>query len=151
MKTYPVVSLALLAVGLIAGCDAGPKSGRGFKFPEGNSARGRATFVELKCVTCHRVDGVDGLPAPTATPDKVFTLGGEVVRLRTYGDLVTAVIHPAAGLSEKYLSERGMAVKKSPMEPINETMTVAQMLDIVTFLHPRYKKLAPLYEFGTGP
>lgn len=151
MKTYPVVSFALFTLGLVAGCDASSKSGRGFKFPEGDSARGRAAFVELKCVTCHRVDKVDGLPAPTAAPDKVLTLGGEVVRLRTYGDLVTAIIHPTAGLSEKYMSERGKAVKKSPMEPVNETMTVAQMLDIVTFLHPRYKKLAPLYEFGTGP
>ncbi|MBI4626521.1 MAG: c-type cytochrome [Verrucomicrobia bacterium] len=151
MKTYPVVSFALLAFGLVAGCDSGSKSGRGFKFPEGDAARGRAAFVELKCVKCHRVDGVDGLPAPTESPDKVLTLGGEVVRLRTYGDLVTAVIHPSAGISEKYIAEQRGAVKKSPMEPVNDSMTVAQMLDIVTFLHPRYKKLAPLYEFGTGP
>lgn len=151
MKKYPVASFAVLCLGLVAGCDAGPKSGRGFKFPEGDAARGRAAFIELQCVKCHRVDGVAGLPAPTATPDKVLTLGGEVVRLRTYGDLVTSVIHPSAALSEKYTDEHGGKARKSPMESFNNTMTVAQMLDIVTFLHPRYKKLTPLYEFGTGP
>lgn len=150
MKTYTVATIVLLSAGLLAGCDAGPKSGRGFKFPEGDVARGRAAFIELKCVTCHRVDGVAGLPAPTAAPDKVLTLGGDVVRVRSYGELVTAVIHPSATLSEKYTEVHGGA-RKSPMEAVNDKMTVAQMLDIVTFLHPRYKKLTPLYEFGTGP
>jgi hypothetical protein len=138
MQTNIPLCSALLAVALLSGCDAGPKSGRGFVFPEGDIARGRKAFVELKCHTCHQVQGVADLPAPTVAPDKVVPLGGEVVRLRTYGDLVTAVIHPANALTVRM---PGPEPKKSPMPQVNDAMTVAQMLDIVTFLHAHYRQL----------
>ena len=135
MKTCTLLTFGLLATGLLAGCDSGPKSGKGFVFPVGDAARGRAAFVELKCCNCHTVAGVDGLPAPTVAPEKVLALGGDVVRLRTYGNLVTSVIHPSYELSDKYTGPRGPE----------------QMLDLVTFLHPRYKRLEPLYELSYGP
>jgi L-cysteine S-thiosulfotransferase len=143
MKSPIVLGSALVTLALLAGCDAGPKSGRGFVFPEGDADRGRQAFVELKCHECHRVDRVEGLPAPTVAPDKVVLLGGEVYSLRTYGDLVTAVIHPAqartAGLPGA-----------GDMPPVNGNMTVAQMLDIVTFLHPHYRKLPPIQDNFSG-
>jgi mono/diheme cytochrome c family protein len=143
MKRAYLLSSALLTLAFLAGCDAGPKSGRGFVFPEGDAARGQKAFVDLKCHECHRVDRVDGLPAPTVAPDKVVLLGGEVYALRTYGDLVTAVIHPAqartAGLPGT-----------GDMPQVNGTMTVAQMLDIVTFLHPHYRSLPPLQDNYSG-
>lgn len=154
MKTLLPLSLVLLFLGFAAGCDSGPKSGRGFKFPEGDIARGKAAFVRLDCFTCHRVDGVAGLPAPTVAPDKVVVLGGEVFRLRSYGDLVTAVIHPSSSLSEKFTGPSRLEAAsegKSPMPVMNENMTVAEMLDIVTFLHPHYKELEPLYSSAYYP
>jgi mono/diheme cytochrome c family protein len=138
MKTDTPLLSALLTLALLTGCDFGPKSGRGFVFPEGNIARGQKAFVEMKCYECHRVDGVADLPAPTVAPEKVVKLGGELARLRTYGDLVTAVIHPKHALTVRL---RGPEMKVSPMPVVNDTMTVAQMLDIVTFLHPRYRQL----------
>ena len=146
MKTHPLPLTALLTLALLAGCDSGPKSGRGFVFPEGDIARGKKTFVELKCYECHRVDGVAGLPAPTKAPERVVLLGGEVTLLRTYGELVTSVIHPKYALSEKLLDRASYQDgKESPMRSFNDTMTVTQMLDVVTFLHPRYKKIEPQY------
>jgi sulfur-oxidizing protein SoxX len=146
MKTDIMRLFALVALGLMAGCDAGLKSGRGFVFPEGDVVRGQQAFIELKCYACHRVDGVVSLPAPMASPEKVVILGGKVARLRTYGDLVTSVIHPTYELSEKLLNRASYEEgKESPMRSFNDTMTVTQMLDIVTFLHPRYQKLEPLY------
>lgn len=147
MKPENVLWPALLALALLAGCDLGPKSGRGFVFPEGDVARGQKAFVDLKCYACHSVEGVDGLPAPTVAPDKVVKLGGEVLSLRTYGELVTAVIHPAQALTAGVEAKDG---KDLAMPQVNEAMTVAQMLDIVTFLHPRYRKLQPLYESYAG-
>jgi sulfur-oxidizing protein SoxX len=145
MKTDIMRMFALAALGLLAGCDAGLKSGRGFVFPEGNVARGEKAFIAMKCYVCHRVEGVPSLPAPTASPEKVVILGGKVARLRTYGDLVTAVIHPSYALSEKLTDPSIQDPKDTPMKSFNDTMTVTQMLDIVTFLQPHYQRLEPIY------
>lgn len=150
MKTNTWWLLALVALGLLAGCDVGLKSGRGFVFPEGDAARGRKAFVELKCYACHRVDGVAGLPEPISAPEKVVVLGGEVLQLRTYGKLVTSVIHPSYELSEKFAGRANRKANDSPMPNFNDTMTVGQLLDIVTFLQPQYRKLEPLYESYHG-
>ncbi len=148
MKTDIPLLSSLLTLALLTGCDMGPKSGRGFVFPEGDLARGQKAFVDLKCYECHRVDGVAGLPAPTVAPGKVVLLGGEVPTLRTYGALVTAVIHPSQA---RTAGAPGLSGKDAVMPQFNETMTVAQMLDIVTFLHPRYRKLMPLREYHVLP
>lgn len=147
MKTEIRLWPFLLTLAWLAGCDSGPKSGRGFVFPEGDMARGQKAFVELKCYECHRVDGVADLPPPTAAPGKVVLLGGEVDALRTYGDLVTAVIHPSQALTGGL---PGPAGQVSSMPQANATMTVGQMLDIVTFLQPRYRRLEPLYDRYSG-
>lgn len=147
MKTEIRLWPVLLTLAWLAGCDSGPKSGRGFVFPEGDMARGQKAFVELKCYECHRVDRVADLPPPTAAPGKVVLLGGEVDALRTYGDLVTAVIHPSQALTGGL---PGPAGQVSSMPQANATMTVGQMLDIVTFLQPRYRRLEPLYDRYSG-
>ncbi len=71
MKTIPLFWLALPSLALLAACNPGPKSGRGFVLPEGDAVRGEKAFVELKCYACHRVDGVAGLPAPADLPPYV--------------------------------------------------------------------------------
>ena len=144
MKTDILIIPTLLALGLLAGCDLRVKSGRGFVFPEGDVARGRKAFVDLRCCECHRVDGVPDLPAPTASFEKVVTLGGKGPRLRTYGELVTSIIHPRYALSEK-LPNRSLYREgsESPMKEVNDTMTVTQLLDIVTFLQPQFTGIEP--------
>jgi sulfur-oxidizing protein SoxX len=120
----------------------GPKSGRGFVLPAGNAERGRVAFVELKCHHCHRVDGVDSLPTPEAAPAMVVVLGGKVTQLKSYGELVTSIILPSKsrpGLSDP----GGKAGSDLSMTLVNDTMTVTQLVDLVTFLHPRYKLFEP--------
>jgi hypothetical protein len=79
--------------------------------------------------------------------DKVVLLGGKVLHVRTYGELVTAVIHPNESLTVR---PPGLEGKDSPMPKVNDTMTVTQMLDLVTFLQPRYSQLEPLYQSAYG-
>jgi len=134
----------LLVAGLCAGC-SGQKSVRSFRLPDGDANRGQAAFVSLRCHTCHTVSGVD-LPAPTVPPAEQLMLGGEVARLRTYGDLLTAIIHPKAGISDKIPAPERRKMKESPMPGVNDVMTVQEMIDLVAFLQPRYRVLAPLYE-----
>ena len=144
MSKVLIIALAsLLAVA--AGCSRGAKSTRNFRLPEGDASRGQAAFVALKCHTCHTVSGVQ-LPAPTADPANVLSLGGAVVQMRTYGDLLTAIIHPAYSLSDKLSIPERRKMRASPMTSVNDVMTVTQLVDLVAFLQPRYTPLEPMYE-----
>jgi hypothetical protein len=134
----------------LSGC-SDSRNLRRFHMPAGNVERGQAAFVALKCTTCHTVTGVPALPPPTVTPASQVVLGGDVIRLRTYGDLLTAIVHPNYSLSEKMRWVPGEAVTRpdSAMPVVNDVMTVTQLIDLVTFLQPRYTELRPLYyDFG---
>lgn len=144
MKTTFILATAALGL-LAAGCQKNLQSTRSFHLPAGDASSGKAAFVALNCVGCHTVDGVD-LPKPTATPDKILTLGGKVVRLRTYGDLLTSIVHPDYSLSEAIPVQQRKKMGKSPMPGVNDVMTVQQLVDLVAFLQPRYTQLEPLYE-----
>ncbi len=112
--------------------------------PAGDAEKGKAAFVQLKCHHCHRVDGVE-LPAPSEKSEIMLTLGGDVNRRRTYGDLVTSIIHPTKAISDKLPVRQIKSPEQSPMPKVNHEMTVAQLVDIVTFLEPTYRQLVPLY------
>lgn len=131
----------LVILSALCGCDTNPKSGRGFHLPDGNVEKGKQAFLELKCTTCHRVEGVN-LPPPVMFN---LTLGGRTSRVRTYGELVTAIINPSHIVSKKYKSafENGVA---SPMPRFNHEMTVEQLIDLVAFLQSRYVVEIPEYK-----
>ena len=137
MKALFALALAGL---LAAGCGRNLQSARSLRLPQGNADNGKAAFVALKCVRCHTVAGVE-LPKPTESADKIVALGGEVERLRTIGDLLTSIVHPSAGISEKMPRPVGTTITKSPMPVVNDTMTVTQMIDLVTFLQPRHTSI----------
>lgn len=145
MKTYPLLTTAGLSLVFLigTGCAPSQKSTRGFVFPEGSIAQGKSTFVELKCYECHKVNGIGGLPQSEIPADKVIVLGGDVQTTKTYGDLITAIIHPEESVTAiaagRTPADEGMPVYRNEM-------TVQQMLDLVTFLSPQYVKLEPLYQ-----
>jgi hypothetical protein len=85
MKPWFTLLAAAVLAAVLAGCDSGPKSGRGFHLPEGDIEKGKAAFLALKCHTCHRVNGVD-LPSPVSSAPTNIVLGGEVSYIRTYGE-----------------------------------------------------------------
>ena len=148
MKTDKRLISAALGLVLLAGsgCDRGPKSGQGFVFPEGNITRGQIAFKALDCYQCHTVKDVAGLPQPTIEANKVIRLGGPVAAVKTYGDLVTAIIHPALEITAQ---APGRTSADEGMPTVNAEMSVQQMIDIVTFLQPQYTRLMPIYShFG---
>jgi len=99
MRFYGLLMTACLLM-LVAGC-SGPKSARGFSLPDGDPTRGQATFVELHCHACHTVSGVDS-PELEPKPERPIALGGEVARLKTYGELVTSIINPSHRIAKGY-------------------------------------------------
>ena len=137
MKSLLLVA-GVLMLSLLPGCDTGPKSSRGFRLPDGNTKKGQQAFLDLKCNTCHKVVDVE-LPPPTAFN---LTLGGETIRVKTYGELVTSIINPSHVISEDYKAQLTDA-KLSPMPEFNHQMTVEQVIDLVAFLQPHYKLAEP--------
>lgn len=111
---------------------------KGFVLPEGDTQKGKEAFIGLNCHTCHTVAG-EVLP-DVQRAIKAPHLGGEVYRVKSYGELVTSVINPKHVISKDW---EGTA---SPMPVVNDRMTVQQMIDIVAFLNAQYVKLEPEYE-----
>jgi hypothetical protein len=121
-----------------AGCGTGPTSGVGFRLPKGDPEKGKAAFLELKCHTCHSVSE-EGLPKPDSPGQFNVVLGGEFLRVRTYGELVTSIINPTHIVSLEHKKKLEAGGTLSPMPEFNQVMTVAQMIDLVAFLQPHYK------------
>ena len=136
MRFYGLLTTACLLM-LAAGC-SGVKSARGFSLPEGDPTRGQAAFVELRCHACHTVSGVD-LPELDPKPERPIALGGEVARLKTYGELVTSIINPSHRIAKGYPTEAVEIEGQSKMTNYNEILKVSQLIDLVAFLEAHYK------------
>ena len=137
MKSWQtLVAVALLT--LIAGCDAGPKSARGFTLPDGDVEAGKAAFLGFRCYDCHTIKGVD-LPVAEQPGQVLVHLGGKVGRIKTYGELVTSIINPSHRLAKGYAEANVAREGKSNMTVYNDVMTVRELTDLVAFLQSHYE------------
>ncbi len=130
-------SLPCALLACLLGCDPPPQSGKGFTLPEGDVERGKEAFVALLCHSCHDVSGVE-LPEIELESDTEVTLGGEVTRIRTYGELVTSIINPSHKLASGYKPEDIATDGQSKMANYNDAMRVQELIDLVAFLQSRY-------------
>lgn len=142
IKLFISLSFASSITLSLMGCNPQAK---GFALPPGDAEAGKATFVELGCNGCHSIKGrIERLPI-TTDADIHVVLGGEVTRVKTYGDLVTSIINPSHKLSRgndsRTLTEDG----DSLMPTYNSKMTVEQMLNLTTMLQQSYKVWVPNY------
>jgi hypothetical protein len=136
-----IALLLLLSAAACGGCSR--ESGVGFRLPDGDAERGRAAYVELRCHSCHHIEGV---PIPHAGEGLAdVALGGPTARVKTYGELVTAIINPSHKLSPRYREEQVAANGESLMSYafLNDVMTVQQLIDLVAFLQGTYEVLPP--------
>jgi L-cysteine S-thiosulfotransferase len=147
MKTH--LGLWLVFISLFAGACDNLQSGRRLRLPKGSAENGKTAFVALKCTECHTVVGVE-LPKPTVASEFVVELGGNVPRLRTVGDLLTSIIHPTQGVSFR-MKRPAVGAPTSGMPTMNDMMTVAQLVDLVRFLQPRYSEMAPPMDWNYSP
>jgi sulfur-oxidizing protein SoxX len=136
MKSQFLVIVVLVAA-TFAGCDTGPKSGRGFSLPDGDVQRGKAAFLEFQCNACHSVPGIEQLASEDENRISV-ALGGEVKHIQTYGELVTSIINPSHRLAKGYPDELIEEHDQSRMRNYNDVMTVSQLIDLVDFLQSEY-------------
>ena len=145
--------LAALAAVLTA-CQGPYTPDASIVLPEGNAERGSEAFVALQCTTCHTVRGAE-LPAPAERGPVRYALGGEVARIRSYGELVTSVANPTHRLARSFRQEELTEDGESLMPALNDVMTVTQLVDIVAFLQehftvkPRPTYRYPVYRYGS--
>lgn len=149
-RRIPLQRLAglFLLAGLAAcGTDDASLTADGFVLPPGDVERGQAVFVELGCNRCHVVANLD-LPAHADASELEIELGGKRAKIKDYGELLTSVVHPQHAIAPAYertLSEQERGDGESPMPDFNSRMTVAQLIDLVQFLHSTYEELVPDY------
>lgn len=142
----------LLALFGLSACDERNMPVRGFVLPPGDSAVGKQVFIDHGCYQCHTLPGVD-LPERASNPPITLEIGGKVFRVRNYGELLDSVVNPDHIISAKYrmaLENDNRKDIKSPMPNFNEQLTVAELIDLVAFLHDQYIKMDPPGYQGYG-
>ena len=147
-RIFTLCAVPLLLV--LGACDSENTPVKGFVLPKGDVDRGLQVFTDYKCYRCHSIAGHE-FPELEFEPPFVLDLGGKVYRVRDYGELLTAVTFPEHIISPKYVNmqkQAGRDVTQTPMPDFSNEMTVAELIDLVEFLHAQYSKLEPQYYRG---
>lgn len=148
---YRAATISLLATFLaLSGCGADRMSEKGFSLPEGNAINGKTAFIYMHCHECHTIANEE-LPALALADPPFVELGGQVTRVKTYGELVTAIINPSHKLAKGYPTDVVSNDGESRMPVYNGYMTVEELIDIVAYLQPHYDVQVPRYEYRIYP
>ena len=78
-------------------------------------------------------------------------LGGKVTKVKTYGELITAIINPSHRIAHGYAKEVVSEDGESNMYIYNTHMTVQELIDIVMFLQPEYEVVPPPNRYRMYP
>jgi mono/diheme cytochrome c family protein len=150
MKKFMILALLVACTAGGSGCDRDPMSEVGFRLPDGDPVAGREAFLYMQCNQCHTIAG-EYLPTiPLADPPYV-ELGGPVAKVKTYGELVTAIINPSHKLANGYAEDLVSEDGESKMYVYNGYMTVQELIDIVMFLQPYYDVVVPEFQYRVYP
>lgn len=151
MNARSALTLVVVGIAALAGCDPdATMSQRGFRLPDGDAQGGREAFLYMQCHQCHSIKG-EQLPGIPGQEPPYVELGGMVTQVKTYGQLVTAIINPSHKLARGYAKEVVSDDGESKMYVYNDHMTVKELTDIVAFLQPYYKVVAPNFRYPVYP
>ena len=150
MNTRPFLISLVAILWTVSGCNQDPTSGAGFRLPDGDASQGREVFLYMQCNQCHTIYGTEMPVIPFADPAYV-ELGGRVVTVKTYGDLVTSIINPSHKLAVGYAKEKVSENGKSNMYTYNRHMTVQELIDLVAFLQAHYDVVPPKFDYRIYP
>jgi hypothetical protein len=143
MKAASTLALFLLSLAVLGGCERDRMSERG-------PVAGRDTFIYMQCHQCHYIEGEQFPVLPGMDPPYV-ELGGKVTRVKSYGELVTAIINPSHKLADGYPPDRVSEEGESHMYVYNRYMTIQELIDLVMFLQPHYEVVVPHYDYRMYP
>ena len=143
ISSFSLGSLLLAVV--ISGCTVESPPVKGFVMPDGDVALGEQVFVKYSCHGCHTIPGVD-LPVIEPQPEWILEIGGDVYRVKNYGELLTSVINPTHVVSQEYINKLENVNSRdegTPMPYYGDAMTITEMVNLVSFLQAQYSKLMP--------
>jgi mono/diheme cytochrome c family protein len=108
----------------------GTPAGWKFTWPKGDPTKGREVFIKLECQSCHEVRGA-GFPAPTDQ----HNVGPELSQmgpLHPAEYFAESIINPSAAIEtgKGYAAPDG----SSKMPSYNDSITVAEVIDLVAYL-----------------
>ena len=150
MKATTTLSAIIAVAALLSACDADQvMSERGFRLPDGDPQSGREVFLYLQCNQCHTIKNEE-LPVIPGT-ELYVELGGVVTHIKTYGELVTAIVNPSHKLADGYAEDQVSEDGVSNMYLYNDYMTVQELTDLVRFLQPHYDVAPPRYQYRIYP
>ena len=151
MKVQVLLVTILASLFALSGCDQEARmSSKGFRLPDGDAEVGREAFLRLQCHQCHSIQGMELPEIPGQEPPYV-ELGGKVTRVKTYGELVTAIINPSHRIAHGYAKDVVSEDGESNMYIYNTHMTVQELIDIVMFLQPEYEVVPPPNRYRVYP
>lgn len=135
-----LLKAAIIGVAItgLTGCGQDPKGAAGFSLPDGDVEQGKANYIAFSCNACHQHSEVPQLNSAEA-PAISITIGGNSARVRAYGELVTSVINPSHRVARRSSEEFADVSGNSRMANYNDSMTVTQLIDLVSFLQSSYK------------
>ena len=123
----------------------------GFRLPPGDIEAGKVAFRDLRCIDCHSVKDSEDYPMPERPQEWHVVLGGEIHVVKTYGELVTAVIHPSESIRPEVHKLLENPDGSSIMPDLTAQMTTRQMIDLVTYLQEQYTVVIPQYPMNYYP
>ena len=151
MKARSVLALLLVSLVALSACDQDAMmSTKGFRLPDGDAQAGREAFLYMQCHQCHSIKG-EPLPGIPGQEPPYVELGGAVTQVKTYGQLITAIINPSHKLARGYAEEVVAHDGESRMYVYNHHMTVQELIDIVMFLQPYYDVVVPDFRYPVYP
>jgi hypothetical protein len=142
--------LVLFTLFALSACTEEGKPVRGFILPQGDITRGKQVFVDFNCHGYHTIPEME-FPETDIEPPFILEIEGKVYRVKNYGELMTSIVNPDHVISPRYsamLEKLDREAVISPMPNYGETMTIAELIDLVEFLHAQYTKLQPRYYRG---
>jgi sulfur-oxidizing protein SoxX len=146
MSRLFMTALLFVFLNMLGGCFPGANSEFGFRLPDGDADKGREAFAYMQCNQCHTVVDETFEAIPLADPPYV-ELGGDIARVKTYGELVTAIINPSHKLADGYAAGMVSEGGESNMYVYNGHMTVQELIDLVSFLQSSYDVTPPEYHY----
>jgi len=151
MKARSVLTLIVVSLFALSACDQDAvMSQKGFRLPDGDAQAGREAFLYMQCHQCHTIKG-EQLPGIPGQEPPYVELGGTLTQVKTYGQLITAIINPSHKLAPGYAEEVVSENDISKMYVYNDHMTVKELTDIVMFLQPHYKVVPPNFRYPVYP
>ena len=136
---------SLFLILALSACTMESPAVKGFVLPDGDVALGEQVFTKYGCHGCHTIPGI-ALPVIEPEPELLIEIGGEVYRVKNYGELLTSVINPKHEVSPESLNKletAGRADTSSPMPFYGDVMTITEMINLVAFLQAQYSKVMP--------